>query len=216
MNIQPTDRVLHLSFDDEPYERADVFSGLFKKRQISEKTYHELETSVKKLPFEDKEFDVVYSVNVLGYMDNPASILKEIQRISKRAHIKEHSEFAEIIFGWSQTKWIINIENNQLIVKSKGTKFNRFGPFFHSLYANDPTFFEFCSKNPGLLVISVDWSETDQKAGNNSDGMFENVVSSDITVFRPCQTEYFDNSRMILGTVMDKIDVRHLKNNDLN
>jgi len=162
MQIQPTDHVLHLSFDDEAYGRADVFCGHFNKRQVANKTYKPIDFTTSKLPFKDKTFDLVYATNVLAYSHQPEVMLGEIKRIAKRAHIRERSEFAEVIFGWPDTQWIITVEKMQLIIKSKNDqKIGRFGPFFHGLYANDPTFFDLCSQNTGLMNISVDWYEED-------------------------------------------------------
>jgi len=221
MNINPTDRVLHFSFDDEAFARTDVFCGKFSKRQIADKPYEPLDVTATRLPFEDKSFDLIQATNVLGYVQSPEIILNEIKRIGRRAHLKEHSEFAEMLFGWEQSKWVINIENKQLIIKSKNAgKFGRFGPLFHALYANDPVFFDYCNKNPGVLNISVDWFEEDEKENvqESNDKMFEdvNLTKKLKTIFRPCQTEYFDSFRQVLGEVTDKIDISHLKNTDLS
>jgi ubiquinone/menaquinone biosynthesis C-methylase UbiE len=215
MFVNPTDRVLHLSFDDEAFERTDIFCGLFTKRKIADKPYEPLDPSATKLPFKDKEFDLIYSVNTLAYVQSPEKILSEIKRVGKRAHIKEHSEFAEMLFGWEQTKWIVDIQNNELILKTKNAaKIGRFGPLFHSLYTSDPLFFDYCNKNPGILNVSVDWNEDDEKNVHQSyETQFENVIKTNsASIFRPCQIEYTDDLRIVLGEVSDKIDIRHVKN----
>ena len=272
MNVQPTDHVLHLSFEDEAYGRADVFCGMFNKRQVANKTYKPIDYSATKLPFKDKTFDMVYSTNILAYAHQPEALLEEIKRIGRKAHIRERSEFAEMIFGWDNTRWIVDVENSQLIIKSKNElKFGRFGPFFHHLYREDPTFFDYCTQNPGLMSVAVDWDEIDdtveeieveedqfvvpnigievkpeEKPEEKTDEKTEDKEKSDeekadddpkaeiekeITVagikkikkviktiksvFRPCQTEYFEDVRIVLGDITDKIDVRHLKNRNL-
>jgi len=162
MQIQPTDHILHLSFDDEAFGRADIFCGHFNKRQVASKTYKPLEFSATKLPFKDKSFDLVMATNVLAYAHQPFVIFEEIKRISRRAHLRERSEFAEVLFGWPDTRWIVSVENMQLVIKSKNEqKMGKFGPFFHGLYANDPTFFDYISQAPGLMNVSVDWHEED-------------------------------------------------------
>jgi SAM-dependent methyltransferase len=252
MNIKPTDNVLHLSFDDVANGRADAFCGIFNKRQVAGKNYKPIDYSTSVLPFNDKEFDVVIAVNILAYSLVPAKLLEEIKRIAKTAHIKEHSEFAEMIFGWGETKWIADVENNKFVLKAKNAlKHGVFGPYFHALYANDPVFYDYWKNNPGLMTIAVDWFQEDdvieqltdeeikklqdeenrtnaQTLGtiesNDSSTSFEEVTlpKRDIpkfrvvkTVFRPCQTEYFDDSRFDLGEISDKIDVRNLKNKNL-
>jgi len=256
MDVMPTDHVLHLSFDDVAYGRADVFCGMFNKRQVANKTYKPIDYSTAKLPFKDKTFDFVYSTNVLAYSHQPENMFEEIKRIAKKAHFRERSEFAEMIFGWNETRWIIDVEDMQLVIKSKNSlKFSRFGPFFHGLYANDPVFFDYCSQNPGLMNISVDWyqeddivtedekeveefvvpnitdqptTETTGEATDKPTG-FEEVNTTGVaetkkiikkvkivkTMFRPCQTEYVDSVRIPIGTITDKIDIKHLKNKNL-
>jgi len=220
MQVQPTDHVLHLSFDDEAYGRADVFCGMFNKRQVANKTFKPIEYSTSKLPFKDKTFDFVYSSNVLAYAHQPEEVLQEIKRISRKAHIKERSEFAEMIFGWDQTRWIIDIENYKLIIKSKNmSKVSRFGPFFHGLYATDPVFFDYCTQNPGLLSVAVDWSEQDDIVEDSTETINPETGEPNPkkvkTIFKPCQVEYFDNVHITLGEVTDKIDIRHLKKQHL-
>jgi ubiquinone/menaquinone biosynthesis C-methylase UbiE len=249
MNINPTDHVLHLSFDDEAFGRADVFCGMFNKRQIANKTYKPIDYSTSALPFKDKTFDVVYATNILAYAHQPEKVLNEIKRIGKRSHIKERSEFAEMIFGWEQTRWIVDVENRHLILKSKNAlKCGKFGPLFHHLYATDPVFHDYCSQNSGLFSVAVDWYEEDdiveyedvqeeqfivptvedkpvdglmlgeiQEEGQEQSQIAEvKKVTKQIkkvqTVFRPCQTEYFDDFHCIVGEISDKIDVRMLKN----
>ncbi len=245
MNINPTDSVLHFSFDDEPFGRADQFCGTFNKRQVSNKIYKPLEFTVLRLPFKDKQFDVVYATNVLAYSLHPNKLFDEIKRIGRRCHLKERSEFAEMIFGWENTKWITDVENKNLIIKNKNPiKCGRFGPLFHHLYATDPTFHDYCSQNPGLLSVGVDWHEEDDLFEMVEEDVViqpevtlppENVILGEIktdivpqtpleiktekqfvkkvtkTIFRPCQTEYFNDFYHILGEVSDKIDVRMLK-----
>jgi SAM-dependent methyltransferase len=251
MNINPTDHVLHISFDDEAFGRADVFCGMFNKRQIANKTYKPIDYSVTALPFKDKTFDVVYATNILAYCHQPQKIFNEIKRVGKRCHLKERSEFAEMIFGWDNTRWIMDVENKDLIIKSKNSlKCGKFGPLFHHLYATDPVFHDYCSQNSALFSIAVDWYEEDDVIEYENVEQDEFIVptvnSDDIilgeindeekieiartaevkkvmrqqiknvqTIFRPCQTEYFDDAHFVIGLVSDKIDVRMLKNKQL-
>lgn len=251
MNINPTDNVLHLSFDDEAFGRADVFCGMFNKRQIANKTYKPIDYSATVLPFKDKTFDVAYCTNVLAYSHQPEKLLNEIKRISKKAHIRERSEFAEMIFGWEQTRWITCVENKKFVIKTKNSqKCGKFGPLFHHLYATDPTFNDYCGQNSGLLSVAVDWYQEDdiityeeiqdeqfvvpQVEEKPVDGIIlgemniensqpkvaevQNIsrkIQKIETVFRPCQTEYFDDNYIICGEVSEKIDVRMLKGGKL-
>jgi SAM-dependent methyltransferase len=250
MNINPTDHVLHLSFDDEAHGRADVFCGMFNKRQIANKTFKPIDYSAATLPFKNKTFDVVYATNILAYSHQPEKMLNEIKRICHRFHLRERSEFAEMIFGWDNTRWIIGVEDCKLIIKSKNPlKCGKFGPLFHHMYATDPTFNDCITQNPGLQTIGVDWYEEDDiieyedvieeqfvvptsettdtiSLGEikENDGAVDEQKIAEVkqvkvrkikkvnTIFRPCQTEYFNSFYAQLGTISDKIDVRFLKN----
>lgn len=182
MDVLPTDKVLHFSFADEAYERADVFCGKFTKRQIANKEYKELDVECTRLPFKDKEFDFAMCANVLGYVSSPIKIVEEIKRICKRANFREHSEFAEMVFGWNETKWIVAVENNELVIKSKNwNRHGRFESLFHHLYNNDPIFFEQCNKNPGILNVSVDWYEEDDIITEQEVEVEEDVLIEDDT-----------------------------------
>lgn len=161
MNIDPNAKVLHISFGDEAFIRADVFAGKFNKRQIGGKQYEELKIDGKKLPFGDKEFDFVYCTHVLQYVDHPQDILQEVLRICKKAHFKEYSDFAETLFGWGEHKWVLFVENGQLIIKAKNDKYSRFESLFHHLYVNSPEFYQYHQKNPGLFTLAFDWDEKD-------------------------------------------------------
>jgi len=248
MNINPTDHVLHLSFDDEAFGRADVFCGMFNKRQVANKTFKPIDYSTVALPFKDKTFDVIYATNVLAYSHQPEKILNEIKRIGKKFHLKERSEFAEVIFGWEATRWIICVENKQFVIKSKNPlKMGKFGPLFHHMFATDPVFHDYCSQNQGLFSIAVDWFEEDDVieyetieedqfivptpsegiVGEVKEGVEEEMKMAEVkkvsvkkiksiqTIFRPCQTEYFDSVWIKCATISDKIDVRMLKDGRL-
>lgn len=199
--IKPNDKVLHFSFDDVAFARADVFAGSFSKKEIANKTFKPLETNLTTLPFKDKSFDFVMCSHVLQYVDNPPKIIDEVRRIAKTAQFIEHTEFAEYLFGWPTHKWIVCVENNQMIIKPKNDRYGRFGPLFHGYYQNDPTFFDYAQANIGLFKIAVDWFEEDD----------ETIDGKVKPVFRPCQTEYFDDLHYVIGDISRKIDVRHLK-----
>jgi len=199
MDIMPGDRVLHLSMGDEAFGKADVFCGSFSKRQVANREYKPLSIESRKLPFQDKAFDYVYTSYFLQYIKYPQDLLAEIRRVGKRGHIKEHSEFSEQLFGWAEHLWVITIENGELIVKEKNKeRYERFGPYFHGLYQNDPVFFDYISQNVGLMNIAVDWYAEDGKTENGQ------------LLFCPCQSDIFEKNRMVLGKIKKEISIEHL------
>lgn len=207
--IKPNDKVLHLSFDDVAFGRADVFAGSFSKKEITNKTFKQLDLNVTTLPFSNKSFDFVYCTHVLQYVDNPLKIIDEVRRVGKSAQFIEHSEFAEYLFGWTNHKWIVCVENNCVVIKQKNDRYGKFGPLFHGYYKDDPVFFDFVQANVSIFKTAVDWFEEDDEI------ITENDAKITKPVFRPCQTEYFDDVHCIIGKIGKNIDVRHLKQNKL-
>lgn len=181
--IGPQDKVLHFSFGDEPFGKASVFCGQFTKRQISNKSYKPLDPSVVKLPFKDKVFDIIYCSHVFQFVNHPKAMLEEMKRISKSIHIREHSEFAELLFGWPEHRWVINVENGTLVIKEKNDKYGKFLSFFHGLYVDDPMFYDLVGANEGLFKIAVDWYEEDDEISyedvNDEDNVFVDGVNDD-------------------------------------
>jgi len=269
MNISPEATVLHLSFDDEPFGRADIFCGKFTKRQIANKHFIPVDHTADKLPFKDKQFDFVYASHVLQYVNKPVKMLNEIKRISRAAHIKEHSEFAEMLFGWNEHKWVLNVENGILVIKDKNPdKYGRFGCLFHQLYHDDTLFYDTLGLCEGILKIGFDWFEEDDQVmfvvdkdaeeefecednepklpkmldeieddedddeeyDDDDDEEYEKPkakvkpIAKPVpkvkktprkkivkTIFRPAQTEYFDDVRVELGEVSNQVSIAHLR-----
>jgi SAM-dependent methyltransferase len=169
MHIKHTDNVLHISFEDEPFERSNVLCGQFNKRQIGNKPFKQLDRDVTILPFKDKQFDVVYCSHLLQFIDHPVEIFEEIRRIAKAAYIKEYSEFAEILFGWPTHQWVITIEGSELIISRKNpSRYHKFGPLFHSLYQDDTSVHEALKKHDSILKIAFDWYESDDTIIENT------------------------------------------------
>lgn len=181
MHIKHTDTVLHLSFEDEPFERSNILCGQFNKRQVGNKPFKQLERDALLLPFKDKQFDVVYGSHLLQFVDHPVEIFNEIRRISKAAYIKEYSEFAEILFGWPNHQWVLDIEHDKLVIRRKNpARYHKFGPLFHTLYQDDASVHEAFKKHDSILKIAFDWYETDDIITKS-----EKVVVEEETLFLP-------------------------------
>lgn len=208
MNIKLNDKVLHLSFADEPLPRADFFCGQFTKRQVGTRPYKQIEKHTTILPFDDKEFDIVIATHLLQFVDNPKTIFDEIRRISRSALLKEYSEFAEILFGWPDHLNVLDIENEKLIIRRKNPdKYTKFGPFFHQLYQEDASFHEIVNKNDNIFKLTFDWYEADDeiipstteiKTGTSKVSLFnDNIVEDEngILISNP-KSNKIDNELM--------------------
>jgi len=56
---------------------------------------------------------------------------KEIARVGKRGYIETPNEIREILFGWPFHKWIVDKDDNGLVLRENDAK-QIFGDFFHS------------------------------------------------------------------------------------
>jgi len=193
MHIKQTDNVLHISFEDEPFERSNVLCGQFNKRQIGNKPFKQLDRDVTILPFKNKQFDVVYCSHLLQFIDHPVEIFEEIRRISKAAYIKEYSEFAEILFGWPTHQWVITIEGEEVIISRKNpSRYHKFGPLFHTLYQDDAGVHEALKKHDSILKISFDWYESDDIIVQNTEVECENKIESDLILEEDLDEDFVD------------------------
>lgn len=237
MDIKKTDRVLHISFTDEPHPRANALCGEFNKRQVSNKPYHPITVNESKLPFADKSFDAVICTCALQMVDDPITLVNEIRRISRKAHFKEYSEFAEMMFGWPSHKWIVTIEGNELVVKEKmPDKYDIFGPFFHKIYEEETFFRNTIHTNDWITKFAFDWSEEDDIVEyiepNTKQKKLPPTISKDIDgdeiidvfmddnrddiyssvkvvtpVFKPTQTQYCETNKSTLGKIESFDDI---------
>jgi SAM-dependent methyltransferase len=70
-------------------------------------------------PFPDKAFDFVFCSHLLEHMDNPAALLTELQRISKRGYIETPSLIYEKLWGWEFHRWFVSLEGERLVIEAK-------------------------------------------------------------------------------------------------
>jgi SAM-dependent methyltransferase len=89
------------------------------------------------LPFKDKAFDFATSYYLIEHMDDPASLFKELKRVSEHGYIQCPSWFSELLYKEDVHRWIVFKRNGQLFVKSlnyrKRSSIN-LGFVFHKLY----------------------------------------------------------------------------------
>jgi len=125
--IQPTDKVLdigsgHIPFkfathladiavDDDTYGRAGVPFKYLDGKPV-------FECNIEMLPFEDKEFDFVYSSHVLEHVNHPEKACKELMRVAKRGFIESPSRAKDIWLNSaliSNHRWAVERVRNKLI-----------------------------------------------------------------------------------------------------
>jgi len=162
MNIKPDDLVLEIGSGHNPKPRSDVLcdklpdddtergGGILIDRPF-------VAADGQHLPFADKSFDYIISCQVLEHAEDPELFISELVRVGKGGYIETPTEIGEMLYGWEYHKWIFNLEpSGKLLIKKKENE-SQFGQLFHHLYATDPVYAKFHTKNHGLFLIQFEW-----------------------------------------------------------
>lgn len=118
--------VLEIGPGQTPFPRAKVFVDNKSRDalKIGDFPFFQVDLSTDKLPFEDKQFDLVYTRHVLEDMHNPFLLCAEMQRVAKAGYIETPSPIAEFCRGadggsphyrgYHHHRWIIWPNGNTL------------------------------------------------------------------------------------------------------
>lgn len=115
--------VLDIGSGDKPFWRADVFLDKLSlgdnQRTSQSSTIHDIgrfvDGDVNKMPFKDKEFDFSFCSHLLEHVDDPARVIKEIIRVSKRGYIEVPNGILETIAPFDTHLWFVFYDNKKLI-----------------------------------------------------------------------------------------------------
>jgi SAM-dependent methyltransferase len=144
LNVDGSALCLDIACGAKPFPEATVLCDLNVK-PVPDRSMKKLVTDDKPfvmcscyaLPFRDKAFDFVTSYYLIEHLDRPATLLKELKRVSKHGYIQGPSWLNELLYGEKVHSWTIYKNNNQLYVKSLQNGALppiRFGFIFHRLY----------------------------------------------------------------------------------
>ena len=195
LDISSNDWVLEIGGGPNPFERSDVLADKF----LSDNTERADSLIVDRptvicdahyLPFLDDSFDYVFCSQLLEHLDKPEMFFNEIARVGKRGYIETPNEIRERLFGWPFHKWIVDKDNNGLVLRENDIE-QLFGLFFHRLQWENYEFSRFCATAHNLLNICYEWHGKpyfrfakrgeyklkDQKVSINTDHVIDVVVS---------------------------------------
>lgn len=121
--ISPGERVLEVGPGINFFPRANVFVDLDKRADLpGELIYCDICT--ERLPFGDKEFDLVYCRHTLEDLWNPFFAMDEMSRVAKRGFIEVPSALSEYVRGvdgnyppfrgYHHHRWLVWIEDDAL------------------------------------------------------------------------------------------------------
>ncbi|MFC1646674.1 class I SAM-dependent methyltransferase [Patescibacteria group bacterium] len=128
--INRSDLVLDIGSGDKPFWRADVYVDKLSldnsQRTTGEKTIHGIglfiDSDVINLPFKDKVFDFSFCSHLLEHVEDPALVIKEITRISKRGYLEVPNGICESIVPFDSHLWFVYTDNNKLVFIRKSKK----------------------------------------------------------------------------------------------
>jgi SAM-dependent methyltransferase len=121
--------VLDVASGGKPYWRANVLLDKFifdnSERNSNVLIDRDFVVSdVYDLPFKDKSFDFIIARHILEHLDQPEVFLKELQRVGKAGYIETPSSFSEDLFGWPFHVWQIDVEDGELVLRTKNNQTN--------------------------------------------------------------------------------------------
>lgn len=161
LDINRDDWVLEIGSGPIPFERSDIIADKF----LGENTHRSGDLVVDRplvicdahcLPFADKSFDYVFCSQILEHLENPKLFFDEIARVGKKGYIETPNEIRERLFGWPFHRWIIEKDENGLIIRKNDVR-QDFGLFFHKLQLENYEFARFCATSHDLLNIRYQW-----------------------------------------------------------
>ncbi len=85
------------------------------------------------LPFKGKAFDFVTSYYLIEHVDDPWSLFRELNRVSKHGYIQCPSWFNELFYGEDVHSWLVFNRKGKLFVKPINGSLH-FGFIFNKLY----------------------------------------------------------------------------------
>lgn len=125
--IKRSDLVLDVGSGSSPHPAADVLLERYldPKHRYSAMVIDRptVLADACKMPFRDKAFDFVIAFHVLEHVPDPASFLKELQRVGKAGYIETPNAIFERLMPYDvHLLEIMNIENKLIINKKSSAK----------------------------------------------------------------------------------------------
>lgn len=161
LDIESTDWVLEVGSGSLPFIRSDILADKF----LTDNTERSgdfvfdrpaIICDAHYLPFIDNSFDYLFCSQLLEHLENPELFLKEIARVAKKGYIETPNEIRERLFGWPFHRWIVDKDENGLVLRENNVE-QAFGLFFHKLSLENYNFATFCRNSHDLLNLSYEW-----------------------------------------------------------
>lgn len=164
LKIAKDDLVLEIGPGNMPFSRSDIYI----ERDLTDNAERAGDFQMIKpcvlgdahrLPFEDKSIDYIFCSQVLEHSDDPDKMLKEMMRVGKGGYIETPNFYRELLFGWPFHKWVIEKEDNALVLyENKLPQY--FGDLFHRLQIEEYSGQLFFNLNFEKFNTSYEWKSS--------------------------------------------------------
>lgn len=175
--------VLDVASGGKPYWRSNVLLDKF-VFDNSERNSNVLidrdfvVSDVYHLPFKDKAFDFIIARHILEHLDQPEVFLKELQRVAKAGYIETPSSFSEELFGWPFHVWQIDVEDGELVLRTKNNQPNQQLKKLKSDFDNNKFLKKFSAARRDLFYARYNWAgQIDFKVIRNNNDAIKEVFS---------------------------------------
>jgi SAM-dependent methyltransferase len=126
LKIKATEKVIDIGGGDNPFPRADVVvepyphNSSHRSGTAIPPGINYVEAFAEDLPFEDREFDVAISRQVLEHVQSPAAACREMMRVARRGYIETPQKIYDILLGPNPGhNWFITLKENKLIFERR-------------------------------------------------------------------------------------------------
>jgi SAM-dependent methyltransferase len=163
-------RVLEIGSGGRPHARSTVLTDRF----LGDDTQREGRTLVRDsrpfvladgqaLPFRDHAFDYCICMHVLEHVDDPAQMLREMQRVARAGYIETPTELHDYLFAvppyTTIHKSYVNLIGDELVITRKRTEIaeHRFAHLLDYLRREDAFLERWMEKRPHLFTTQYYW-----------------------------------------------------------
>ena len=167
MRIRPDDLVLEVASGQNPNPRSNVLC----ERYVLDDTERNEEPvlidrpfvvgDAYELPFRDQAFDYVICSPLLEHLDDPTTVIRELQRVAPRGYVETPSRVNEKLNSFPFHLWYVSSEEGTMVFREKPRPIHdeELRGWFQGLGAAMPGFYDFYFENLHELgnVVGIVW-----------------------------------------------------------
>lgn len=167
MRIRPDDLVLEVASGQNPNPRSNV---LCERYVLDDTERNEQPVLIDRpfvvgdayeLPFRDQAFDYVICSHLLEHLDDPATVIQELQRVAPRGYVETPSRVNEKLNSFPFHLWYVSSEEDTMVFREKPRPIHdeELREWFQGLGVAMPSFYDFYFENLHELgnVVGIVW-----------------------------------------------------------